>query len=206
MKRKKTKKRSVLGFIGYGEFAGHLLDIFSDELSQYSCVCVFDDNNQNIIEYPRFDFDAWQEFKHKNDAFLIALGYKHMKRKTALINTMILKNRTLLTLKHKTSIVAKSASISSGCILFAGSCVDSRVHLESGVVVHNGSILSHDVTVGAGTFIAPGVVICGNCKIGKGCFLGAGSIVQNGVQLPDYSMVPMGEKVFRKKYRNPLCE
>jgi len=206
MKRKKTKKRPFLGFIGYGKLASHLSDIFADELSQYSHVRVFDDKSQNIIMFPRFEFNAWQESKHKNGTFLIALGYKHMKRKTALINKMILKRRTLLTLKHKTSIVAESARISSGCILFPGSCLDSRVHLESGVIVHNCSILSHDVAVGAGSFIAPGVVICGNCKIGKGCFLGAGSVLQNGVKLPDYSKVAMGEKVFRQKNPDSLCK
>jgi len=202
--KRKNKYSSVLGLIGYADFANHLLDIFTSELSPYSLIRVFDDKNPNPIKYPRLPFNNWDDSEYKDDTFLIAVGYKHLKSKTALIKRMILKKRRLLTLRHKASIVAKSATISPGCIIFPGGCIDSRVHLESGVIVHNGCILSHDVTVGIGSFIAPGVVICGNCKIGKGCFLGAGSILQNGVRLPDYTVVGMGEKVFRKKYYSNL--
>jgi carbonic anhydrase/acetyltransferase-like protein (isoleucine patch superfamily) len=47
----------------------------------------------------------------------------------------------------------------------------------------------HGCTIGNGSLIGIQSVILNKAKIGKGCLVGAGSLVTEGKEFPDYSMI-----------------
>ena len=50
-------------------------------------------------------------------------------------------------------------------------------------------VMAHGCTVGDGSLIGIGSVLLNNCRIGKHCIIGANSLVPEGKDIPDYSLV-----------------
>jgi carbonic anhydrase/acetyltransferase-like protein (isoleucine patch superfamily) len=72
----------------------------------------------------------------------------------------------------------------------------SVLHADPGVPLTLGDnvtighqVMLHGCTVGDGTLIGIGAVVLNNAKIGKHCLVGAGSLVTEGKEFPDGSMI-----------------
>lgn len=82
--------------------------------------------------------------------------------------------------------VGKNSNVQDGCVLHA----DEGLPLEIGDNVTVGhQVMLHGCTIGDGSLIGIQAVVLNKVKIGKGCIVGAGSLVTEGKEFPDYSMI-----------------
>jgi carbonic anhydrase/acetyltransferase-like protein (isoleucine patch superfamily) len=82
--------------------------------------------------------------------------------------------------------VGKNSNVQDGSVLHT----DVGVPLSIGDNVTIGhQVMLHGCTIGEGSLIGIQAVILNNAKIGKGCLVGAGSLITEGKEFPDYSMI-----------------
>jgi len=83
-------------------------------------------------------------------------------------------------------IIGKRTNIQDGAILHAD--FGEPTIIGDDVTVGHGAIV-HGATVGDCTLIGMRATILNRAKIGKFCIIGAGTLVTEGMEIPDYSMV-----------------
>ena len=82
--------------------------------------------------------------------------------------------------------IGKGSNIQDGSVLHA----DAGVPLVIGDNVSVGHmVMLHGCTVGDGSLIGIGAVVLNHAKIGKNCIVGANSLVTEGKEFPDGSMI-----------------
>jgi carbonic anhydrase/acetyltransferase-like protein (isoleucine patch superfamily) len=82
--------------------------------------------------------------------------------------------------------IGKNSNIQDGCVLHS----DAGVPLTLGVGVSVGhQVMLHGCTIGDGSLIGIQAVVLNHVKIGKNCIVGAGSVVTEGKEFPDNSLI-----------------
>ncbi len=82
--------------------------------------------------------------------------------------------------------IGRGSNVQDGCVLHA----DAGKPLVIGDNVSVGHmVMLHGCTVGDGTLIAIGAIVLNDAKIGKNCIVGANSLVTEGKEFPDGSMI-----------------
>jgi carbonic anhydrase/acetyltransferase-like protein (isoleucine patch superfamily) len=82
--------------------------------------------------------------------------------------------------------LGRNSNVQDACVLHA----DEGVPLVLGDDVSVGHrVMLHGCTVGDGSLIGIGAVILNHAKIGRNCIVGAGSVVTEGKEFPDNSLI-----------------
>jgi carbonic anhydrase/acetyltransferase-like protein (isoleucine patch superfamily) len=82
--------------------------------------------------------------------------------------------------------IGRNSNIQDGSVLHA----DMGVPLTIGDNVTVGhQVMLHGCTIGDGTLIGIQAVVLNNAKIGRNCIVGAGSVVTEGKEFPDNSLI-----------------
>jgi carbonic anhydrase/acetyltransferase-like protein (isoleucine patch superfamily) len=82
--------------------------------------------------------------------------------------------------------IGKNCNVQDGCVLHS----DAGVPLTLGEGVSVGhQVMLHGCTIGAGSLIGIQAVVLNHAKIGKNCIVGAGSVVTEGKEFPDNSLI-----------------
>jgi acetyltransferase-like isoleucine patch superfamily enzyme len=186
----------TLCLIGGGLLGKHLLDLFKKEIYIYKKIIIFDDHSKKISRTCRPFWD-WELKEFCRCDFVVALGYRHLKTKKAIISKILKSKRNLISLVHETAFVAHSATINKGAIIFPSCVIDSFSRIGYGSILHHGVIVSHDSTLGQCCFLAPGVIMCGKSKIGDCTFIGAGSVIQDEAVIGELERKKMFSKILR---------
>lgn len=82
--------------------------------------------------------------------------------------------------------IGARSNIQDGCIVHVDP--GAPVHIGEDVVVGHGAIV-HGATVGDSSLIGMRATLLNNVKVGKGCIIGAHSLLTEGTEIPDYSVV-----------------
>jgi carbonic anhydrase/acetyltransferase-like protein (isoleucine patch superfamily) len=82
--------------------------------------------------------------------------------------------------------VGKNSNVQDGSVLHSDP--GSPLTIGDGVTVGH-QVMLHGCTVGDGSLIGIQAVILNNAKIGKNCIVGAGSVVTEGKEFPDNSLI-----------------
>lgn len=101
------------------------------------------------------------------------------------------------TLVHPFSWVSPSARIGEGCMIFAGTVIQTGVRLGRHVIVNTGATVSHDCRVGDTSHIAVGAHLAGNVTLGARVLFGAGAVARPGATVGDDAVVGAGGVVVR---------
>ncbi len=82
--------------------------------------------------------------------------------------------------------IGKNSNVQDGSVLHS----DPGVPLTIGEGVTVGhQVMLHGCTIGDGSLIGIQAVVLNNAKIGKNCIVGAGSVVTEGKEFPDNSLI-----------------
>ncbi len=82
--------------------------------------------------------------------------------------------------------IGRGSNVQDGCVLHA----DAGKPLVIGENVSVGHmVMLHGCTVGDGSLIGIGAIVLNDVKIGKNCIVGANSLVTEGKEFPDGSMI-----------------
>ena len=98
---------------------------------------------------------------------------------TALIERLVAEGRELATLIHPSAVVARSASIGPGCVLFPGVIVGARTTIGVGTIVNRGALIGHHTVIGSHVFVGPGANIAGGVTIGDEAYIAMAAVVRD---------------------------
>ncbi|MDE0155046.1 MAG: acetyltransferase [Gammaproteobacteria bacterium] len=84
-----------------------------------------------------------------------------------------------VTLVHPTAVVAGSAHIEEGTVIFAQAVVQAAARIARAVIVNTAATVDHDCVIGDGVHLSPGVHLGGEVEIGDYSWLGVGAVVIN---------------------------
>ena len=187
-----------IAFIGFGSLGEQIKVMIDASYSgnQEIEYIYFDDNLYNQkLKNNTYCFADYIDDSFRQYQFIVALGYKHLLAKTAIIDKLKLNKRKLFSFIHPTSFVSSNAVIETGVIIYPFCLVDQSVKIESGTIMHNRVTISHDCIIGSSNYFSPNATVCGNVSIGSHCFIGAGVIISNGIVIENEVVIAIGSVV-----------
>ena len=192
-----------LCFIGFGELGNQLASLINDVDSNNEIIyfddILFDSNKNNA-----YKFDDYTNNNIVDSKYIIALGYKHLKKKMQILNYLIEKKTNLFTFIHEKGFVNKSSTIDEGAFLYPNHNIDKNVKIGKCVIINNSVTISHDSIIRDCVYISPGVTISGNVEIGECTFIGTGSIISNNVKIGKNVKIGIGS-VITKNIPDGMC-
>ena len=204
-----------LGIIGAGELGKQVAEI-AMSAGSWSSIAFFDDQRkegeqveghpvvgktQDIIE----TLD-----KGDLDGVILGIGFHHFNVRKHW--SKIGQEWPWATLIGQGCIVAPSAQIGKGSILYPGTIIDRNVTVDSHNLLNLGCVIAHDCFLGPNNFLAPSVTLSGFVRMGSRNFVGSGSVISSRITLGDDNLIGAGSVVVRdvpsgvKAYGNPAKE
>jgi sugar O-acyltransferase (sialic acid O-acetyltransferase NeuD family) len=109
-----------------------------------------------------------------------------------IVERLVGEGRSLATFVHPSAVVALSAALEPGCVVFPNVVIGARSRIGRGTIVNRGALIGHHTTVGAYAFVGPGANIAGSVTIGDGAYVGIGAIVRDGLSVGDGATIGAG--------------
>ena len=104
---------------------------------------------------------------------------------------------TPVTLVHPAAVVAKSAHIEMGTVIFAQAVVQAASRVGPAVIINTAATVDHDCVIGKGSHLSPGVHLSGEVVVGDYGWLGTGAVVGNQASIGHNVTVGAGACVIR---------
>ena len=173
--------KNKIAFVGFGELGAQLLGLFSSKKKReyfFLDDILFEKKIKNSFPFKKYSSDEFKECD-----FVIALGYRHLVKKSEIANELISLKRKLITFIHPSSFIHPSANIGQGSFVYPMCNIDKQVEIGNGVLLNNSVCASHNCIIGDGCYISPGVIFSGNVTVGEGTFIGSGTVISNNVHI-----------------------
>jgi sugar O-acyltransferase (sialic acid O-acetyltransferase NeuD family) len=146
----------------------------------------------------RGSFDEIKE-ELKQIQVKIVVAIAHNKIRKSIFKKIKESSISLLTFIHPLSLVAPSAELNEGCVIFGHCTINSNAVIKEGVIVNVGSLVEQNCTldkfvgigpgvhIGGRTFIGENTLVCtganifARIKVGKNCLIAANSLINKNV-------------------------
>ena len=99
---------------------------------------------------------------------------------------------------HPTALVARTARLGKGLIMFPYTIVSSNAVVGDFVTINAFGGVGHDAVVGDGTTLCAQVDVTGHVTLGEGVFVGSNASILPRVQVGDYAVIGAGTVVLRR--------
>jgi sugar O-acyltransferase (sialic acid O-acetyltransferase NeuD family) len=132
----------------------------------------------------------------KEDAFIIAIG--DPSAKLAIAASLEKKGAVFFNFIHPTAMVARTASLGKGIIMFPGSVASANSVISDFVTINSYAGAGHDAIVGKGTTISAHVDITANVKIGESVFIGSHASILPNVEVENHARIGAGSVVVKR--------
>jgi sugar O-acyltransferase (sialic acid O-acetyltransferase NeuD family) len=116
-------------------------------------------------------------------------------RREALLQAKGLSGLPFASLVHPRAVVAGSADLGEGCILYPNVVLLAQVRLGCHVTVLANCVLNHGVCVDDFGILASGVNLSGRVQVGRAAYLGCGCNVREDIRIGDGALVGLGSAV-----------
>jgi sugar O-acyltransferase (sialic acid O-acetyltransferase NeuD family) len=136
------------------------------------------DDGITVVPFERYLDNEFSGFE-----FHVALGYRQIARKRAVVGQLRTKGRALPSLIHSTAFVHPSSTLGVGCAIYPGVVIGPNCTVGDGALLNTAVVLAHDVVVGEASYLSPSVTVSGCSRIGAECFLGTGTLVSNDLSI-----------------------
>lgn len=176
---------------------------FADTIEELATICGYeviariDDYDPCPPYVETFDI-ASQIYPPATHLIALAIGYKNLRARLAAYKKIKQLGYSAATLIHPTAYVSPTASIGSGSLVMAQSCIDCRSSIGEICVLWPKACVNHDTSVECNTFISPDATLCGNVHVGESSFIGASSVVVDGASLAPNTFLKMGTVYTRR--------
>jgi len=187
----------VVGAGGFGrELLGWLWDCFSPQ--DYR-VKGFVDDDPTPVPHDGTEFSVLGSptdyLPYENDRFLLAIGSVSARRK--VVEAMLAKNARFLTMIHPTAVIAPTAIVGTGCVLYPYTLLANAAVLGDFVFLSNYASVGHDARVGRYCNICPYGTLNGAATLEDDVFLGSHVTVGPGVTVRHNSKVSANTAVVK---------
>jgi sugar O-acyltransferase (sialic acid O-acetyltransferase NeuD family) len=109
-----------------------------------------------------------------------------------IVERLVGEGRTLATLIHPSAVVASTAIVEPGCVIFPLVAIGARSRIGRGTIVNRGALVGHHTTIGEFAFVGPGANVAGKVTVGAGAYIAIGSIVRDGLSIGEGAVLGAG--------------
>ncbi|WP_010517357.1 acetyltransferase [Croceivirga radicis] len=187
------KKVRIYGAGGHSQVIRKVLELNDIEVTD-----TYDDKpstvhsayqNTNIASGARDGKDA---FPHEGDPVIIAVGNNLQRAEIA----EFLKSEYEKAI-HPSSIIAESATVGEGTVVFAGAIIQPNTTVGKHVIVNTAASIDHDNSIGDYAHISPKVALCGHVEVGEGSHVGVGAVVIPKIKIGKWCTIGAGTVVIK---------
>lgn len=129
------------------------------------------------------------------DEFVCAAGDGVLRAK--LIERLKSRGAKFTTLVHPSALIADTAEIGEGTIIFANAIVSDNVKIGTGCFINYQSLIGHDVIMEDYCTIFSNCVICGACRLKTNVTMGTASNIIPGITASENAYICAGSTVMR---------
>ncbi len=193
-------QKENLVLIGGGDQCLITLDMLEEYFS-YRIIGIIDSKDrvgQSILGYPIIGTDdELLDISKECSNFLITVG----QIESASVRLRIFKqlkeiNASLPIIIHPLAHVSKHATLGEGTVVFAYNIIDTGVTIGKNCIINHGSIIGHNAIIGNHCHISTNCSIA-KCVIKDECFVGGNSWINNGVYLPQGTVIGSASNVIK---------
>jgi sugar O-acyltransferase (sialic acid O-acetyltransferase NeuD family) len=127
----------------------------------------------------------------------IALAIGDNRNRAKVFAELVARSARIASIVHPRSVIAPSARLGVGTVLFAGVVVNADAEIGTNVILNTGATVDHDNWLGDHVHLSPGVHLGGTVRIGSGTHLGVGVSVRNNITIGAWSVVGVGASVVK---------
>lgn len=187
------KKVRIYGAGGHSQVIRKIL-----ELNETLVTDTFDDrpesvhsayNNSTIEGGVR---NAMDSFPHKGDPVIIAVGNNFQRAEIAQFL-----ESTFEKVIHPSSVIAKSAVIGEGTVVFAGAIIQPNTTVGKHVIVNTAASIDHDNIIGDYAHISPKAALCGHVEVGEGTHVGVGAVIIPKIKIGKWCTIGAGTVIIK---------
>jgi len=188
---KESNKIRIYGAGGHSQVIRELL-----EENGYEVTETFDDKpsgrhhaSKNVTSGARGNLN---KFPHKGHPVIIAVGRNDERAEIA----NFLKSDFEKAIHHS-SIIAPSAKIGKGTVVFAGAIIQPNTIIGAHVIINTAASIDHDNIIGDYAHISPKAALCGHVEVGEGSHVGVGAVVIPKVKIGKWCTIGAGTVVLK---------
>ena len=186
---KASKKIRIYGAGGHSQVIREVL-----ENNGYEVTETFDDKpsgrhyaSKNVTTGARGNL---KDFPHEGHPVIIAVGINAERAEIA----GFLKSSFEKAI-HSSAIIAPTAKIGDGTVVFAGAIIQPNTIVGEHVIVNTAASIDHDNIIGDFAHISPKAALCGHVEVGEGSHVGVGAVVIPKVKIGKWCTIGAGTVV-----------
>ncbi len=139
------------------------------------------------------DFSDARSLDGTHPDVIVAIGDNH--KRAELTMQLQASGFNPVILVHPAAVVAESARIEMGTVIFAQAVVQADAHIGRAVIINTAATVDHDCVIGKGVHLSPGVHLGGEVRVDDYSWLGVGAVVINRVTIGQEVIVGAGSCV-----------
>jgi sugar O-acyltransferase (sialic acid O-acetyltransferase NeuD family) len=176
--------------VGAGRFAEEISDLAADagvEIAGW--IEGLDESRASLAHDPPI---LWVDRQAAFEPHLPIVPAIGAVRRRALIERLVAEGRRLVTLVHPSAVIARSAVLEAGCVVFPNVVVGAQSVIGTGTILNRGVLVGHHATIGRHSFLGPGAVVGGGVHTGEQVYLGMASVVRDDRRVGDRAILGAG--------------
>lgn len=178
---------------GAGRFAQEVADVAADAgCTVAAWIEGLDRNRADSRHKPPILWVDEQAGFEPGLSVVVAIG--SVKRR-GLVERLLREGRALDSLVHPSAVVARSAILAGGVVVFPLVAIGARAEVGVGTILNRGALVGHHTSIGAHSFVGPGAVVAGGVTIGDSVQIGMGALVRDDVRVGEGAIIGMGAVV-----------
>jgi len=137
------------------------------------------------------------------DFIMIGVGYKHMKFRKELFESLegFIPFGKIV---HSSAYIDSSVKMGEGIFILPGCTLDKNVVLGNNVLLNTGVVIAHDSQVENHCFLAPSVAVAGKTLIKECCIIGINATIIDNIIISSNIQIGGGAVVIRNLEKEGL--
>jgi sugar O-acyltransferase (sialic acid O-acetyltransferase NeuD family) len=179
----------IIGASGHGKVIIDILLLNNKEISG-----IWDDNHdlETFCGY-RLSGSITALYDLSCPEIIIAIGNNKIRKNIASILTPRLFGMAI----HPTSIISRTANISTGTVIMANVVVNADAEIGKHVILNTSCSIDHDCIIDDFVHISPQAGLAGNVIVGEGTHIGIGANIIQGIKIGKWATIGAGAVVIR---------
>ena len=188
--------------IGSGGHAGIVIDIL-EEINKYQIVGIITNDifpDRRFANYTVLGNDSVLQELKENGINKVAIGiggFKNNVLRKKIFNKLKAIGFEIVTAIHPKTVVARTAKIGEGSVIFAGVIINPNVIIENNVIVATGSTIDHETVIKNHVLISAGVTVGANDIIEEGVLIALGAKIVSGIRITKDVLIGAGAVVVK---------
>jgi len=150
-----------------------------------------------LLGLPVLGGSAWLRDAVAAGRVVVALGIGDNWVRQRVASRCTESGAALATVVHPRAVVAPSARLAHGVVVFAGAVINPDAVIEEGAIINTSATVEHDCIVGAFAHVSPNSTLGGGASVGRLAQLGIGATLLPRVHVGDEALIGGGSVVAR---------